>query len=171
MWSFDGRISRSQWWLGRLGLFLVVVMGFIALLQFSDDALQTLLPLWGLVVVYGLAVYWGYALDAKRWHDLDMSGWYSLVGFIPIYGQIWILCGLGFKKGTDGPNRYGPPTDSDTEPASHPGRVEVFQKFNSRPYASCRDCQKAWRGDTTPDHARSHSDYYGHYVVIKTYAK
>ena len=37
------------------------------------------------------------------------NGWWVLIGLIPIIGGIWLLIELGFLKGTDGPNRFGPP--------------------------------------------------------------
>ena len=45
----------------------------------------------------------------KRFHDRDKSGWWVLIGLIPIIGGIWLLIELGFLKGTPGPNRFGPP--------------------------------------------------------------
>ena len=46
-------------------------------------------------------------LAIRRLHDLNASGWYVLISFAP-FGQLLILW-LMFKKGTDGPNEYGPP--------------------------------------------------------------
>ena len=45
----------------------------------------------------------------KRFHDRDKSGWWVLIGLVPIIGAIWLLIELGFFKGTPGPNRFGPP--------------------------------------------------------------
>ena len=45
----------------------------------------------------------------KRFHDRDKSGWWVLIGLIPIIGPIWLLVECGFLKGTPGPNRFGPP--------------------------------------------------------------
>ena len=45
----------------------------------------------------------------KRFHDRDKSGWWVLIGLIPLIGPLWLLIELGFLKGTDGPNRFGPP--------------------------------------------------------------
>ena len=45
----------------------------------------------------------------KRFHDRNKSGWWLLIGLIPIIGAIWLLIELGFLKGTPGPNRFGPP--------------------------------------------------------------
>ena len=57
----------------------------------------TLLLLWPSICLY-----------AKRWHDRGKSGWWSLIIFVPIIGSIWFLVELGFLRGTDGPNRFGP---------------------------------------------------------------
>ena len=57
----------------------------------------------------GLAsIYLALALYAKRWHDRDKSGWWSLIGLVPFIGAIWILVELGILEGTRGPNQYGP---------------------------------------------------------------
>lgn len=47
-------------------------------------------------------------MQIKRWHDLDKSGWWVLINFIPIVGGLWCLVECGFLKGTVGPNRFGP---------------------------------------------------------------
>jgi uncharacterized membrane protein YhaH (DUF805 family) len=31
------------------------------------------------------------AVAAKRWHDRDKSGWWSLIGLVPIIGGVWII--------------------------------------------------------------------------------
>ena len=33
----------------------------------------------------------------KRFHDRDKSGWWVLIGLIPIIGVIWLLIELGFQ--------------------------------------------------------------------------
>ena len=64
-----------------------------------------LLPL---VLLYAVDVWIGLALAVKRCHDRDKSGWFLLIGFIPIIGGVWLLVELGFLDGTQGPNRFGP---------------------------------------------------------------
>ena len=100
IWSFDGRISRSQWWIGTLLIFAWVVMWFV-LGVFAQASI--------FLLAYVPALLWGFASDAKRWHDLDKSGWWTLIALIPLIGGIWMLCECGFQRGTDGPNRYGYP--------------------------------------------------------------
>jgi uncharacterized membrane protein YhaH (DUF805 family) len=47
------------------------------------------------------------AVQVRRLHDQDKSGWMILVGLIPLIGPIWLLV-LYLSEGTRGPNQYGP---------------------------------------------------------------
>ncbi len=120
--SFEGRIGRQQWWLGIIALLVVewiilLVLGVVfgssmmttmdpASPEAAAQAVGTMsLPM----IVVGLVFLWPVlALYAKCWHDRGKSGWWTLIGFIPIVGWIWLLVELGFLRGTDGPNQYGP---------------------------------------------------------------
>lgn len=99
--SFQGRIGRQTYWLKYFlpWLGLNIVAGII-------DA-TTGVPAVGLVV--GLVGIWvGIAAGAKRCHDRDRTGWFQLIALIPIIGAIWLLIELGFLKGSEGENRFGP---------------------------------------------------------------
>ena len=70
-----------------------------------------LLCLWGLFTfIPNLAV------QVRRLHDQDKSGWMILVGLIPLIGPIWLLV-LYLLEGTRGPNRYGPDPKGGAQPA------------------------------------------------------
>jgi len=70
----------------------------------AESGLGLLSGLWSLIILIpAILIY------IKRFHDRDKSGWWVLIGLIPIIGALWLLIELGFLKGTDGPNRYGPP--------------------------------------------------------------
>jgi uncharacterized membrane protein YhaH (DUF805 family) len=104
--SFEGRITRKQFWLTIL---VFIVIGVVAGL--IDAVLHT--PAVGSSGIVGLLVslamiYPALALYAKRWHDRGKSGWWTLIGLIPIVGAIWLLIELGFLRGTPGANKYGP---------------------------------------------------------------
>jgi uncharacterized membrane protein YhaH (DUF805 family) len=58
------------------------------------------------------------ALQVKRWHDRDKSGWWVLIAFIPIIGAFWVLIECGFLDGTPGPNRFGPSPKGVSGPAA-----------------------------------------------------
>jgi len=46
------------------------------------------------------------AVQVRRFHDQDKSGWFVLLAFIPIIGSIAVLVFMCLS-GTDGPNRFG----------------------------------------------------------------
>ncbi len=99
--SFDGRISRQTFWIN--GVLVAVAVGL--LVSLFDAAFQAD---GGLVGIYMLLLILpSLALQAKRWHDRDKSGWWALIGLIPIVGPIWSLVELGFFPGTPGENRFG----------------------------------------------------------------
>lgn len=93
LFSFKGRINRAKFWLLLL-IPLLILIGSITI-----DLLR------GILII--LWIWTVLAIHVKRWHDLDKSGWWVLVEFVPIIG-FWALVELGFLKGTDGPNRFGP---------------------------------------------------------------
>ena len=59
------------------------------------------------IPMYVAWIWIGLANSAKRWHDRNKSGWWSLVAFVPIIGPIWALVEQGFLPGDSGPNRFG----------------------------------------------------------------
>lgn len=59
--------------------------------------------------LFALVATWAkLAVLVKRWHDRDKSGWWVLIGLIPLIGGIWMLIECGFLDGTPGSNKYGP---------------------------------------------------------------
>ena len=101
LFSFDGRIGRQSFWLKFILPYFIIgfVVGFI----------DGFVGLGGILIgLFYLATLWPYlAVLAKRWHDREKSGWWTLIGLIPVVGGIWILVECGFLKGTDGSNRFG----------------------------------------------------------------
>ena len=114
--SFDGRINRAKFWAGVIILWLVSIIINLAIAEVfvaQYDPLQvfpTMAPLAWIVWLLAAAAiaYMSLAVFAKRWHDRDKSGWWSLIAFVPFIGAIWILVECGCLPGTEGPNRYGP---------------------------------------------------------------
>jgi uncharacterized membrane protein YhaH (DUF805 family) len=47
------------------------------------------------------------AVQVRRFHDQDKSGWFVLLGFIPFVGGLIVLVFMCLE-GTRGPNQYGP---------------------------------------------------------------
>ena len=50
----------------------------------------------------------GIAVSVRRLHDIDRTGWWLLIGFVPLIGAIVLLI-FYVTPGTPGANRFGPP--------------------------------------------------------------
>ena len=102
--SFNGRITRETFWVG-LAVLITVNIGISLIGAFLGMIFG---PLSYLAMLASLAmIYPAVALNAKRWHDLDKSGWWSLVGLIPLLGAIYMLYMLAVKEGEPADNAYG----------------------------------------------------------------
>lgn len=108
--SFDGRINRAKFWVG-IGIFIVIaivafILDSILGTRFTTDSGDQI-GIIGILVMLA-SIYFAIALYAKRWHDRNKSGLWTLIGLIPIIGGIWLLIELGILEGTRGANQYGP---------------------------------------------------------------
>ncbi len=113
LFSFQGRIPRSTWWyfilaVNGIALVLAVVDGMIAAVMGQDRYGTSNWPNCLVFLFSLLILYPNLAVSVKRAHDRDHSGWFILIGLIPIIGPIWVLIEFGFLRGTVGPNQYGP---------------------------------------------------------------
>jgi uncharacterized membrane protein YhaH (DUF805 family) len=91
--DLDGRAPRSEYWYFHLFCGLVVIAGLI---------LETL----DFLIVLGLALPL-IAVNVRRLHDIDRSGWMILIAVIPIIGPLLLLI-WHCNRGTLGDNRFGP---------------------------------------------------------------
>ncbi len=120
--SFNGRLRRLHFWIGFIILWVVeviiaaVLIGPAIAAAAANGSAPGPLALVGYLLI--LVLLWpALALQVKRWHDRDKSGWWVLISFVPIIGGLWILIECGFLDGTQGPNRFGPSPKGVTGPA------------------------------------------------------
>ncbi|WP_158969103.1 DUF805 domain-containing protein [Chachezhania sediminis] len=103
--EFSGRSSRPEfWWFALFNVIAGVVLGIIdaQVLGFTMSG-----PVHPLSNLYGLASFIpGLAVSVRRLHDTDRTGWWLLLGLIPVIGII-VLIVFWTKPGTPGPNRFG----------------------------------------------------------------
>lgn len=103
---FSGRSGRQEYWMFVLVNVLVVfVLGFLDVgLGLVDRASG-----YGILSsLYGLAVLLpGVAASARRLHDTGHSGWWLLIGFVPVLGVVVLLYFM-VRAGDPGKNDYGP---------------------------------------------------------------
>jgi uncharacterized membrane protein YhaH (DUF805 family) len=128
--SFDGRISRKSFWIAMAALTVAEIFGHILAEEIQGDRLSAIVDL--------AYTYPEFAVAVKRAHDRNMSLWLLIVFFgagalldlltvLELTGTddqpsmlsllialpftvlgLALLVELGFRKGTPGPNQYGP---------------------------------------------------------------
>ena len=102
LFSLKGRISRQPYWLFMLALLLITfVPAFTIFEAYSSEAEYYV------NFVSFITLYPAIAVQVKRWHDIDKSGWWILINFIPFIGIIWAIIENGFYAGDEGENVYG----------------------------------------------------------------
>jgi uncharacterized membrane protein YhaH (DUF805 family) len=107
---FAGRSGRSEFWYFMLFNFVVYVVLYIV-----DSAAGTTLGSntgYGVISgIYALAVLLpGLGVEIRRLHDTDRSGWWVLLGAIPIVGTI-VLIVYWAQEGDSDTNQYGASPD------------------------------------------------------------
>ncbi len=97
--NFSDRACRSEYWYWIL---------FIIIAEIVTGAIDVTLGVQFVTGIFGLVTFLpGLAIAIRRLHDLDRTGWWVLLGLIPLIG--WIILLIWYvTKGTDGPNRFGP---------------------------------------------------------------
>lgn len=122
--GFSGRINRAKYWLISLINAALMIIGVGLVLAGGSVAA---------LVVFGLiflaAFVSGLSVAVRRLHDRNKTGWWVvlfyvvpsiltsaethvggelILGLIGAVISIWALIELGFLRGTNGPNTYGP---------------------------------------------------------------
>jgi uncharacterized membrane protein YhaH (DUF805 family) len=112
LFSFQGRATRSDLWLrftlpyAAIAMILGMVIG--ASVSTSGEDPGVAIGAAGILGFFYLIALWpNLAVAIKRAHDRDHSGWFILVGLIPVIGSIWLFIELGCLRGTVGDNRFG----------------------------------------------------------------
>lgn len=97
--DFTGRARRTEYWMFALvnfgiALLLELILGFTFL--------------YFLTYVYSLAIFIpSLAVCVRRLHDIGRSGWWYLIGLIPVVG--WIILIIWFCTDSQpGANKWGP---------------------------------------------------------------
>ncbi|MCF2922020.1 DUF805 domain-containing protein, partial [Pseudoalteromonas sp. APAL1] len=87
LFSFNGRIPRKTYWFSVLGMIAAsfVLMFIAALLSGGSESAISIIML----ILYVPLIWCSLAIQIKRWHDRNKSGWWVLIGFVPVIGGIW----------------------------------------------------------------------------------
>ena len=105
--DFNGRSCRKEFWMFIL-LFAAFLLGvgFIGFMDSGDGslgALSTLLLVLGLLGTLVPSI----AVQVRRMHDQNKSGWFVLFNLLPYVGGVVMIVFM-LLEGTHGDNRFGP---------------------------------------------------------------
>lgn len=98
--EFSGRARRKEYWMFFLFYFLIAIaIGIIEAIIHTGGVLGA---------IYALAMLIpGLAVTVRRLHDTGRSGWWILIGLIPVIGTIVLLVFMVLDS-QPGDNEYGP---------------------------------------------------------------
>lgn len=133
--SYAGRIARKDYWIG----FVIILLLLSALVTFfsayfsstGGDATDRVFT----YLLFALFLWVHFSVTVKRLHDLNRPTWhYIFYGLLPLFLMmmviyptlsvigfavwLWTKYRLGFIRGTEGPNDYGPDPLEPDEPDS-----------------------------------------------------
>lgn len=130
LFGFQGRLGRTSIWSALL-IWFVVYAAISAIWYFLEIAVSPASSIVGFVISIPFYVSI-VAVSIRRLHDRDKSGWWLLVfylaptlfiffgivlmAFVPSQLALWValpimawaVFELGFRRGSIGPNQYGP---------------------------------------------------------------
>ena len=95
--DFSGRASRSEYWWYTLGSFVIgLIVGFVEAFVGIPLVSVTVLAM----IVPSIAI------SVRRLHDTNRSGWYLLLGLVPLVGSL-VLLFWWVSAGDAKANRFG----------------------------------------------------------------
>ena len=107
--KFDGRASRPAYWWWVL---------FAVLVAIGANILDAILGTRFVYIIAALALILpGLSVSIRRLHDTNRTGWWILIGLIPLIGFIVLLI-FYLQQSDPGDNDYGPPMAAPAAPAA-----------------------------------------------------
>jgi uncharacterized membrane protein YhaH (DUF805 family) len=103
--GFSGRARRSEYWWFFLFTVLVSMVASVLDSIFGTMSDTTNVGLIGSIASLALLLP-SIAVAIRRLHDTSRSGWWILIGLIPIVG--WIILIVFYCQDSHGENQYGP---------------------------------------------------------------
>ena len=113
LFSFEGRVGRGPYWMFFIVMLVLfgglTALSMMAMLNAEDPSSVGGMASMPMMIAMLLMIWPALAIQAKRWHDVDKSAWWILIGLVPAVGALIALVYNGFIAGTPGQNRFGPP--------------------------------------------------------------
>lgn len=106
--NFNGRARRKEYWMFTL-FYALLYLPVYAITMFATSqemlTLALIANLLMMVIAFGLLLP-ALAVQVRRLHDINKSGWWILLGFVPLAN--FALLYFTLKEGDKGENLYGP---------------------------------------------------------------
>ncbi len=102
---FSGRSRRSEYW--YFILFYLIIYIALAVIDGVTGSFDSKSGIGLLTSIFALALLIpSLSVSVRRLHDTDRSGWWLLIGFIPLIGAIVLIVFFVQDSGA-GTNRFG----------------------------------------------------------------
>lgn len=132
--DFSGRSRRKEYWMFQLLIIVVLVLLItvgIAIAAMTGAGGEPSAAFWLVLGVAGLMwlgiIIPTIAVQVRRFHDQNHSGWMFLLNFIPYVGGLVVIVFMCIE-GTNGDNRYGP--DPKAGEPGHDTHAHLAERFS-----------------------------------------
>ena len=99
--GFSGRARRSEFWYFYLFTIILSVVASVLQRAVSSSSSGFITGIVALAIILP-----SLAVGVRRLHDTSRSGWWLLIGLIPIIGTIVLI--VFYVQDSHGDNQYGP---------------------------------------------------------------
>lgn len=104
--TFEGRARRKEYW--YFVLFYCLALVALAIVDGLTGTFEVEVGLGLLSGLFALATLVpAFAVSVRRLHDTNRSGWWLLIGLIPLVGNLVMLV-FTLQDSQPGANRFGP---------------------------------------------------------------
>ena len=99
LFLLQGKAKRLEWW--------IVNISWILLMVLLGGALESkTIPEWIPIITFWLTIWIIFAVQIRRWHDRNKSGFWCLINLIPFIGSFWTIIELGMLPSRAEVNEY-----------------------------------------------------------------
>ena len=103
--DFSGRSRRMEYW--YFALFVIIISIVLSIIDLLIGTYHRTTGAGLLSSIFSLAILIpSIAATVRRLHDIDRTGWWVLIGLVPLIGWIVLLI-FHVQDSTPGTNRYG----------------------------------------------------------------
>ena len=121
--SIRGRIGRRTYWYAIIPIIIVCAVANVMTVSPNPNTAAI-----GFIIM--VALLWPtLAVQTKRFHDRNKSGWWNLMALVPFFGHIWITLECGFLDSMPGTNQYDL-NRTVTEVLNNSSRASYWERAN-----------------------------------------